>query len=91
MFWGGFARKRKSPGFIWEKEYRGITKEKYIQYILPLVQEFLRQHPGVVFQYDNAPSYKAKATTKAIAAIGISTINFPPYSPDLSPIENVWP
>jgi len=29
MFWGSFAGGQKGPCFFWEKEYGGITGEKY--------------------------------------------------------------
>ena len=46
-----------------------------------------------VFMYDNAPSYAANATTKLFSKKGISVsklMQWPPASPDLNPIENVW-
>lgn len=29
MFWGSIAGVKKGPCFFWEKEYGGITAEKY--------------------------------------------------------------
>lgn len=64
-------------------------------YILPLVQRFhqqaARQGIDIHFQHDNAPSYRARITQDTLAAMGITLIRWPPNSPDLSPIENVWP
>jgi len=42
------------------------------------------------FQQDNDPKHKSKIVKTWIESNGIDTIEFPPYSPDLSPIENVW-
>jgi len=39
---------------------------------------------------DNAPTHKAKKTKKWMHDHGISLLDFPPYSPDLNPIENLW-
>ena len=51
MVWEQFAGRRKGPGFFWEKEYGGITAEKYIHHILPLVHQFLTENPEItVFQ-----------------------------------------
>jgi transposase len=91
MFWGSFAGGRKGPSFFWEKEYGGINSEKYIFYILPLVQTFQQRHRNVIFQQDNASSHRSRATTAALGRMGINILRFPRYSPDLTPIENVWP
>jgi transposase len=39
---------------------------------------------------DNAPTHKAKVVTKWLHNHGIQQLEFPPYSPDLNPIENLW-
>jgi len=91
MFWTCFAGGRKGPCFFWEKEYGGINAVKYIRYIIPLVACFRNQiGDGFVFQQDNAPSHRARATKNAFRELGIELVVWPPYSPDLSPIENVW-
>lgn len=93
MFWGSFAGRRKGPTFVWEKKYGGIDSVKYIRHILPLLQEFFsnEDNANCVFQQDNAPSHRSKKTTAALQAAGIPILRFPTYSPDLTPIENVWP
>ncbi|KAK3983761.1 hypothetical protein QBC44DRAFT_375942, partial [Cladorrhinum sp. PSN332] len=44
MFWGSFAGRRKGPSFFWEKEYGGITAEKYQHHIIPRVHTFLEEN-----------------------------------------------
>ncbi|KAI0997312.1 hypothetical protein K3495_g10874 [Podosphaera aphanis] len=39
---------------------------------------------------DNAPSHKATQTMRELSERKICPIEWPPYSPDLNPIENVW-
>ena len=39
---------------------------------------------------DNAPCHKAKSIKTFLAAEGVDMIEWPPYSPDLNPIENIW-
>lgn len=42
------------------------------------------------FLQDNDPKHKSRVVTEWLHNNGISTIDFPPYSPDLNPIENLW-
>lgn len=46
--------------------------------------------PGMVVVMDNLSSHKVAGIQQAIEAAGCRLVYLPPYSPDLSPIENVW-
>jgi transposase len=43
-----------------------------------------------VFQQDNEPSHKAKSITAFLNANVVEVLLRPSYSPDLSPIGNMW-
>jgi transposase len=47
-------------------------------------------HPGNIVFMDNVPTHKMPAIAEAIVAVGARVKFLPPYSPDLSPIENCW-
>jgi hypothetical protein len=67
-----------------------VTKETY----LALLKETLGRRQWVRskhWQQDNATAHTAKSVVKWLAKNAIPTLdNWPPNSPDLSPIENLW-
>jgi transposase len=44
-----------------------------------------------VFMQDNAPIHTAKIVKEWFKEQGIDVMPWPPYSPDLNPIEHSWP
>jgi transposase len=45
---------------------------------------------GGIFQQDNAPCHKSASVTAMLQNEGVHVLHWPPYSPDISPIENLW-
>jgi transposase len=43
-----------------------------------------------IFQQDNSPIHTAKNTKSFLKEMNVRTMDFPPNSPDLNPIENMW-
>jgi len=70
-----------------------MKSANYIQtlsdHMLPHFQELFPIGEGY-FQQDNAPCHKSQATRNFLDESEIRTIDWPPYSPDLNPIENLW-
>ncbi len=56
------------------------------------VQQVLapRLRVGDIVFMDNVPTHKMVTIQEAITAVGARVEFLPPYSPDLSPIENLW-
>jgi len=95
MFWGCFSGYGKGPGIFWEKDWGQINAETYQQHIIPIIQGWLQieanaSHNGLIFMQDNAPGHAAADTRREFALRAIQTISWPPFSPDLNPIETIW-
>ena len=66
----------------------GVTAKVYLEVLAKYLPTIL-EHDSVFIQ-DNAPIHKAHKVTEFFAEMGIEVMPWPPYSPDLNPIENLW-
>src|SRR5882672_3270187 len=91
MFWGCISGKYgKGTGLFWEKEWGTIATKSYCKHTVPVVLNYLWNYPGLSFQQDGGPGHNLQVILAFMASKGLILIFWPPFSPDLSPIEDIW-
>ena len=86
MVWGAIAYNSMSPLVRIQGTMRA---QRYVDNVLrPVAIPYLQGMPNAIFQQDNARPHTAHMCQHALQ--GIQMLPWPPYSPDLSPIEHVW-
>jgi hypothetical protein len=92
MFWVAFGQDIRT-GLVPldgdpEAKRGGVTgwviRELY-QVCLPIILQ-----PGDIFMHDGASVHTARTVKAFLREIGVDIMLWPPYSPDLNPIENLW-
>ncbi len=92
MFWGCFTS--DGVGLLIPIE-GNMNSQKYVEMLEMHVLPWIRQREedlGVklIFQQDNAPCHVSRKSREFLASNNIEVLEWPPCSPDLSPIENLW-
>ena len=84
-FWGCITSAGPGPlvplaGAMTARRYEVVLEE----YLLPIYDA------SKIFQHDNAPCHKAQSISTFMEQSNIQVLPWPPYSPDMNPIENLW-
>ena len=87
MVWGGIAHGIKSQLII---VAGNMTAVRYRDEILRPVAVPLVQQRNLILQQDNARPHVARVCQDFLANNNIAPLAWPPYSPDLTPIEHMW-
>jgi transposase len=94
MFWASFSGSTRRTGLIPlygdPNSPRGGVNRFVILDLYRRILPTLLADPRSIFQQDNAPSHTAHIVRDYIASLGREIMIWPPYSPDLNPIENLW-
>ncbi|RYO78149.1 hypothetical protein DL766_007935 [Monosporascus sp. MC13-8B] len=92
MFWGGIRYGKRS--FLValdgdpEAARGGVTGRVYRDHLDEYLPECL--DGDSIFMQDNAPVHTARIVKEWLQRQAVEVLEWPPYSPDLNPIENVW-
>ncbi|UYV60356.1 hypothetical protein LAZ67_1000938 [Cordylochernes scorpioides] len=86
MVWGAIAYDSRSPLL---RIQGTMTAQRYVDDVLrPVTLPYLQRVPNALYQQDNARPHTARISQQALQ--DVQMLPWPPYSPDLSPIEHVW-
>ena len=103
MVWACFSLHHLGEMVVYPKG--GIGSKEYLQTLddalLPFIEKLFPEtddgdtiavisQDAYVFMQDNAPCHSSKLCRQYFREKQLSVMEWPPYSPDLNPIENLW-
>ena len=92
--WSCFCGNKMGPLVIIEKGGR-MTRKRYLatlqEHFIPFYKRMVEKYgPNMIMQEDNALWHTAKVVRNYMREQRIPQLQWPPQSPDLSPIKNLW-
>ena len=95
MVWAAFWDTGLTQLYIMDRDFEskkhGYSANSYLEVLEDQVKGWFRQLGlGYIFMQDNASIHTATKVKQWFTDHGIETTDWPPYSPDLNPIENAW-
>ena len=89
MVWGGFSTAGSTDLIFCKPKMTSIDYQDILaDHLLPVAP--LITSGDYIFMQDNAPIHRSTSTKSWLEANEVKTLDWPPLSPDLNPIENLW-
>jgi transposase len=88
--WGCFCARGVGQAEVFVGAFDGARYIDILQHNLIQTALHFYQNEHWWFQQDNAPQHTSHLATRWFHNHGVDMLDFPPYSPDLNPIENLW-
>jgi hypothetical protein len=91
MFWGCLSLAGRGPivaidGTMDANRYKRILRED----LLPEATDAIEKGHRVVVMHDGSKAHRNKKIDQYLEDCEVEFLDWPPYSPDLNPIENIW-
>ena len=91
-FWGMKDGIGRSELFLLDRDFESKKNGYSANSYLAVLEDQLPKcwEPGLIFMQDNASIHTAKKVKQWFEDAAIPIVDWPPYSPDLNPIEQAW-
>lgn len=94
MFWAAFCGQPRRSGLIPldgdpEAPRCGVSSRTIDELYRRVLPTLVHNVHYAIFQHDNAPVHTAYLVWDTLNELGFEVMEWPPYSPDLNPIENL--
>lgn len=90
MVWGAFGYNGVGPLRFLEGAVNANYYQEIVREAIPECREKLQLEDQFFFLQDGAPCHTARTTMALLEAMDVETLEHPPQSPDLNPIEHLW-